>query len=265
MHEEIHHINTLPQEKPFAMHIAGVSWCDGSYKINRRKSPVWCIEYVTSGIGQIELAGESYHPKRGEVYILPAGLDHLYWSDAEEPWEKLWFNAAGELLGELIRLYGLEGRVVVEGGETRRHFERILTLCREKLPPEEIDRKSAVIFHELVQELALSTEGRRVSPEAEKMRVYLDSHISEEVTLDNLAGVIFKSKTQAMRLFRAEYGLPPYEYLIKQRLRRAEELLTGTGMPIKEIAHLSGFTNEHYFSHTFKQRIGQTPSEFRRG
>lgn len=66
------------------------------------------------------------------------------------------------------------------------------------------------------------------------------------------------------RLFKNEMGVGFSEYLSAKRLEYAKELLLTTDYPIKEIAQMSGFTYENYFSRIFKAYAGVSPSAFRK-
>ncbi|MBN8215410.1 MAG: helix-turn-helix domain-containing protein [Spirochaetes bacterium] len=64
------------------------------------------------------------------------------------------------------------------------------------------------------------------------------------------------------RLFARRYGATPKQYLIRLRLERARELLE-SGMPVKEVAHACGFTDELYFSRLFRKKDGRPPTAHR--
>ncbi len=66
------------------------------------------------------------------------------------------------------------------------------------------------------------------------------------------------------RIFRELTGCAPTQFLIECRLNRAMKLLTDTVLPLCEIAHLSGFDDEFYFSRIFKQHRNLTPSGYRK-
>lgn len=66
------------------------------------------------------------------------------------------------------------------------------------------------------------------------------------------------------RMFKNEMGVGFVEYLSAKRLEYAKELLLTTNHPVREVALLSGFTNENYFSRTFKLYTGFVPSAFRK-
>ena len=136
MKEEILYISPHNLIEPFYINIAGISYCDGSYHIYRPKSAVFCMEYIFSGNGTLRYLGKEYHPKEGDVYMLEHGYDHEYFSDAREPWTKIWFNAAGPLVGELVRTYRLNGKAHFPDMNLRADFEKILDFCKGGGKPE---------------------------------------------------------------------------------------------------------------------------------
>ena len=79
-----------------------------------------------------------------------------------------------------------------------------------------------------------------------------------------LAEEICLSPSQLTRVFRAAYGQTPYRYLLGRRLETACLLLRGTSLPVREIAAHLCFSDEHYFSSLFRQKIGVSPLAYRR-
>lgn len=96
-----------PEVRPFTVIAFGVSYCDGTYRITRRNSPVHVFEYVVAGRGSLTVNGRKYEPAAGDVYMVPAGSTHAYASSAEDPWTKIWFNVRGPLVRTLVTAYGL--------------------------------------------------------------------------------------------------------------------------------------------------------------
>lgn len=66
------------------------------------------------------------------------------------------------------------------------------------------------------------------------------------------------------RIFLAETGCRPGEYLINLRISKAKSLLMRTDMPTTSIAHRVGVSTLQYFSRLFKQQVGVTPQAFRK-
>ncbi len=59
-------------------------------------------------------------------------------------------------------------------------------------------------------------------------------------------------------------GVTFIDYLTSVRIRKAIELLHSGELKIYEIAELTGYANQHYFSNVFKKNLGVSPAEYRR-
>ena len=250
---------------PFSIEIAGISYCDGSYRISRNKSTVACIEYILSGCGTVKTGGKTFHPASGDTYMLVPGSNHEYYSDADDPWVKIWFNAHGRLIDELIECYNLENSTVFHCN-TKPFIEKIhKTLGNKSLTPSEIADETALIFHALLQTLAKHKEqSLSVSDDAVLLKNYIDSHLYSQINIDLLANLIYKSPSQTIRIFKKCYGKSPYDYYMDNRIKKAIAMLQGTSFSVKEIAFRLGFCDEHYFSTLFRKKTGKKPGDFRK-
>ena len=92
---------------------------------------------------------------------------------------------------------------------------------------------------------------------------YIDSHYTEELTLDDIADFSGFSKYHFTRLFKQYTDSTFYDYLSFRRIKSAEELLAKPELSITEIALQSGFSSISTFNRIFKQKKGCTPSEYR--
>jgi AraC family transcriptional regulator len=66
------------------------------------------------------------------------------------------------------------------------------------------------------------------------------------------------------RAFRHSTGLPPHAYLRRLRCERAKDLLTGSGLPVTEIAARVGYETPQAFARMFRAEVGASPTEYRR-
>ena len=90
--------------------------------------------------------------------------------------------------------------------------------------------------------------------EAQLLRNYLDDHIFSRVSIEELSAFVYRSPDYVIKLFRKTYGQTPYAYLLRQKMRAAENLLRTTQLPCREIAHKLKFEDPHYFSNIFKKQ-----------
>lgn len=265
MKEEFIYFPKKEKHTPFGILLAGVSYCDESYFIERPKSPCFCMEYVISGTGTVIIDKKEYHPIAGDIYLLPQGKDHLYFSDKKNPWTKIWFNAEGSLLNALASAYNPGGRVVFNVGGGYEYFKKIHSIGKNtELSAEEKHNAAAVVFHKLMQFLYNASQKNTISAEAETVKNYIDSHINENISIKSLAELVYLSESQIIRIFKSNFGKTPYDYILDLKIENAKKLLLNTNMLIKEIAFNLSFCDEHYFSDLFKRKTGKTPSAFKR-
>ena len=97
----------------------------------------------------------------------------------------------------------------------------------------------------------------------ERVRIYLDERVSEDVTLPELAAAAGCNPFRLVRAFRSAYGLPPHAYQLQRRVRRAQELLRAGWNATTTAAEL-GFVDQSHFSRIFRQITGMTPGAFAR-
>lgn len=251
---------------PFKIALAGTTYPDPAYKINRRKSDITVVEYVLDGCGTVKNNSSVFYPCGGDTYILRRGGNHVYGADRDMPWTKIWFNVMGALPEKLFDMYGIGGRTLFKGCNSGGYIRKIHEICRNgDISCEEIHRRSAVVFFELVQFLAEFVQQKGEKTEAELIKDFLDANLKREVTVGELAELISKSPSQTIRIFKNEYNVTPYEYFIGGKIELASAMLKSTSMKIKDIAAELSFYDEHYFSMLFKKKIGITPGEYRRG
>lgn len=247
-------------DMPFYCHLCGISYCDGEYLISRENADIYCIEYIISGTGTVKTKGKTFYPKKGDVYMLMKGEDHLYYSDKKDPWTKIWFNISGVLADKLIRIYNPAGETLIENTQVYDDFAEFVEIAKDKsLAPEEIMNKCSLVFHRILIKL------QRIKPktEGERVRDYIDAHICDPIKNEELAAVIYRSCSQTIRIFKKEYGITPYKYILNGKIETAKMMLINTNMPIKEIAFELSFADEHYFSNMFKKLTGLSPKNYR--
>ncbi len=92
---------------------------------------------------------------------------------------------------------------------------------------------------------------------------YIDTHLSENISLETMAATAKISPYYLSKIFKEEKGENFITYLNSSRLEKARELLSDTRMSIKEISAQTGYKDQNYFSRLFRNKFGMTPTEFR--
>jgi len=78
------------------------------------------------------------------------------------------------------------------------------------------------------------------------------------VTSSALAGM---SKCHLVHLFHREMGLPPHAYQIQLRVARARVLIAA-GVPLAEVATMTGFADQSHLTRLFKRVVGMPPGQY---
>ena len=109
----------------------------------------------------------------------------------------------------------------------------------------------------------------RGAPRLQKWRLmrvvkFVEEQIAEPITLHDLAAVSGLSPNYFGAQFRAATGLSPWEYVMRKRIERAQELLVSTDDPVIAVALNVGFQTHAHFTSVFGRIVGHTPSLWRR-
>ncbi len=145
----------------------------------------------------------------------------------------------------------------------------------ERLETELVDRPPAYrgrargIFAEIVLDLYRASLRSDPVPEGAGYRLarvirHMESHYAEELTLPQLADILGCSPAYLSRLFRAQVGQPPFEYLNRLRIRHACTLLRRTQQTVTAIAVDVGYNNLSFFNRYFRKVMNCSPREYRR-
>ncbi|GAB3179057.1 AraC family transcriptional regulator [Telluribacter humicola] len=93
---------------------------------------------------------------------------------------------------------------------------------------------------------------------------YLREHLHEDLTVGTLAQKACMSEPHFYRCFKQQFGLTPIEFINRERIRQATELLTTTDRTVTDISYACGYNNVNYFLKVFRRQVGIPPSHFRR-
>lgn len=95
-----------------------------------------------------------------------------------------------------------------------------------------------------------------------RMQHYIETHLYEEITLDDLANVAGYSKYHALRIFRELTHRTPLETVRALRLTRAAKVLQDADDKVVDVAMDSGFDSHDGFTRAFSRQFGITPQKY---
>lgn len=134
---------------------------------------------------------------------------------------------------------------------SREDVEAMLVKVKEKLDKEKKQQQ----VHELVEKAEFSGLEQAIH----------DRLADTELSLKSLSFQLGFNSSYLSVLIKKELGLPFQDYLIQERMKKAKLLLLTTDLKVYEVAEQVGFEDMNYFSQRFKQIVGVTPRQFKKG
>jgi AraC family transcriptional regulator len=94
---------------------------------------------------------------------------------------------------------------------------------------------------------------------------YIQQNLDKDLTLAELAAVVYMSPYHFARLFKGSTGVPPHRFVVRQRIARARAFLAMQGLSIAQISRMVGFRTPSHFTTVFRRVTGITPRGYRTG
>ena len=111
----------------------------------------------------------------------------------------------------------------------------------------------------------MSREVEELNRRLLRARDAMDFAYAEPLDVRAVAAVAHLSEAHFIRSFRAVFGETPHRYLQRRRVERSMFLLRETDRSVTDICFDVGFTSRGTFSRTFREIVGEAPSEYRVG
>jgi AraC-like DNA-binding protein len=220
--------------------------------------------------------GEDAHGKR-KPWATPVawwtkpGPRYSYGCGADESWDHFYITFRGArakaMFEQGVIPPGKAWRcAVAKPEEMRLDFLRLLELIKAG----QVNSLQAIhLLEGMFLSLHPQREKAESDPHSRNHRLYrlaekIRLHPEQDWEMDRQAEKLGLSPVHFRRLFRAEFGVPGHQYLLRARLNMAARLLRVTNKPLKMIAEECGIPDVCYFARLFRQRIGTTPVRYRK-
>jgi AraC family transcriptional regulator len=97
-----------------------------------------------------------------------------------------------------------------------------------------------------------------------KVEDFVREHFAEDVPVERLAELVELSPSHFSRVFKENTGMSPLQFVVRERITVAQQLIRETSRSVIEIALHVGYTSPSHFAQVFRRVAGVTPTEFRR-
>ena len=100
--------------------------------------------------------------------------------------------------------------------------------------------------------------------QAKHIRSFIEDKLDASIRVTDLAGVVRLSTSYFFRAFRRTFGESPLAYIMQRRIRRAQELMLSSRLPLSQVALACGMCDQAHFCRAFRRIVGINPKAWRR-
>ena len=276
---EKHHIFLFPNDHFLDIRPYQYGWeaCEPLHSFGPFVRNHYLFHYIISGRGMLyshSSNGEihEYSLEANQGFLIYPGQVNLYTADEQDPWKYVWIEFDGMHAEECLLRAGLKQDQPIY---RPRSMEEGTLLQKRMLYFSENSMKSPIhlvgCLYLFLDELIEFSDRRQNITEKKQPDfyineavVYIQQNFNRDLTVDEVAAFCKLNRNYFSRKFKKEMGCTPQEFLIKQRLTNAAELMRLTDLPIKAVAAQCGYPNQLYFSQAFKKCYGLPPQEWRK-
>ncbi|MFT4023739.1 MAG: AraC family transcriptional regulator [Flavihumibacter sp.] len=94
------------------------------------------------------------------------------------------------------------------------------------------------------------------------LHYYINEHLTDSITMDTLCRMAYLSRNAFFKWFKEQFGLSPLEFINRERIRLAKQLLANRSLSVTTVAQQCGFSDVNYFVRRFRKTEGITPGAY---
>lgn len=236
------------------------------------------LYFVHQGQVTLQSGDSTLRAEAGQCFLTPPNTPHRMVEVQKDTLLSLaGFSSKGNLLlplcGQVFDLTEDEQTLLFEIVEEGR-------LCFEYLPDQSrfigfrvregisrgrlqaLKNKLEIFLIKLIESRSAEEPLARRTTVADAVYHYIADHVTDRVTLEQIAAALSLSVPYIKRKFTEKYGRGIIDTLLELKIERAKELMAETTLNFTQIADYLSFESENHFSKTFKKRVGITPREW---
>lgn len=244
--------------------------------------PTWELSCVITGRGIRVISDNSSLFTERDLVLIPPGIDHCWHFDREIVDKNgnienvsIFFETGflDRISTEFPELSEAAGKISAMNeahifcDDTRDRLYDIMVRMCDEAPAKRLISLIEMLMHIADDDTAEQITDIRIKDKA-KLRIlqitsYVNCNYKHSITLDDIASHVGMNRTAFCLFFKKNFGMTFSRFLLERRLSIACEMLTGSDMPINEIAVAVGIPEPSYFCRIFKNTFGRTAKEYR--
>ncbi len=229
----------------------GAEQCVPSHRFGPHVRNYYLLHFCLSGCGTLWDKHGTHRVGAGEVFVIRPDEVTVYEADAKTPWEYVWiaFEGAGSAVFDATQsVFRVPNQLE----------KRLAEYVRADVNAPAIYLS---LLYELIYKLFQKSETKTLHTGIEEICQYIRYNYMKPLQTSALAALFGFERSYLYRLFKQKLGVGVKEYVTAVRMERAQEFLQ-SGHGVGETARMVGYADEFNFSHSFKKRLGLSPSAY---
>lgn len=233
------------------------------------------FHYIWDGKGKVGISGIEYPLDVGDFYLTGKGVSHWQTSDDIHPMSEMCLRIQphGSAVNDsqIMQILDYRHFPIKDDGSL---LSILYTIFEEALEDKSFSEDMICLnisrfvysFSRFFTKISLEKLEYSQDPDMIRMNLintYIYDHLESQLTCDEIAKQVFLCKRQLTRIMVKYTGTSPHKYIMSLRLEKAFSLIKNTSLPLKEIAPITGFSNEFHLSTAIKKHYSVTPKEIR--
>ena len=144
---------------------------------------------------------------------------------------------------------------IKEGDKDPLYFQTVFYQVLSELVGIERDLQNRISSLSATRKSTRDELYRRIS----KGKDFIDAHLKEKLSIERIAKECCLSPFHFLRTFSKFYEVTPYQYILAERLRKAQYLIDCTSTDLTQIIEATGFEHKRTFQRAFQKKYGMTP------
>lgn len=244
----------------------GCEDCDSGHSYGPAIRDYYIVHHIRSGAGRFDCAGRGYTLTGGQCFLICPGEVTYYQADGGQPWHYTWFAFSGERAEQFLRLAGLgRDNPVMDN-------DRAAAVCEDlygRITDGSLSGAGSGLtmlsllfaFFAAFPQAGPAESQRRLY--IRKVQNYIARMYQNPFTVEQLADFCGLDRHYLSRIFKAETGFTIKEYILRQKMNRARELLLNSSLSVGNVARSVGYSDVYNFSKIFKKQAGASPLRLR--
>ena len=249
----------------------GIHECPPCHSYGPAIRPHYLIHYIIDGYGTYYVNDQKYKLGKNQGFLINPNKLTFYQADKDNPWKYLYISFDGEKVDTYIKSIGLyDNNLIFTYDKDDNLKNYIIDMLNYSTMSTSNELKLQGLLYLFFSELAsISTKPYKAKNSFENIYITKSIEFIEKnydnayIKVSDISNYLCLNRTYLTSLFNKHLNTSPQKFLMEFRIRKAEELLYQTDLPIGDIARSCGYSDPLAFSKSFKKFKGVNPTLYR--